>query len=384
MRTQRFYTPLLIFLLTVLTGCLTANAHSTQKDVQLFGVVKDGFTGKPLQAVSVFLNNTYIGTATDMSGQYRLSYVPAGTYTLVFSRVGYTRKAFEVQFPLNQSRLQVELYPVVINLGEVDVNSEADREWKENYRIFSSYFMGHTRNARESEIVNPEVLEFIKTDSRFHAWSAEPLIIKNLGLGYRIEYHLESMLLYDKIMLTNGFASYRELNSNSRDTLSFWEEERFRAYRGSYRHFLNALIANTIYEDGFRIYFSDQKVSEFNSELRKPKLVPVENPAEIFRYNKNLQRIELINESDHDYLRVDYVPESPEAELVFAFADFSAESHQISWIEIPNGKVLVEFKTGYEVSGYRSLLHGYWAWSSRLPELLPKEYRFNNRALSKR
>jgi outer membrane receptor for ferrienterochelin and colicins len=46
---------------------------------------------EPLVAVSVFLQGTVRGTSTDANGAFRLGSIPAGTYSLVFSLLGYER-----------------------------------------------------------------------------------------------------------------------------------------------------------------------------------------------------------------------------------------------------------------------------------------------------
>lgn len=352
----------------------TAVARQLNNGVE--GTVRDGFTGKPLQAVSVFLNNTYIGTATNINGDYRLRNIPPGSYTLVFSSIGYTRKAYELSFPAEDVSVNPELYPVTINLGEVEISREADRQWRADLEYFRQYFLGHTRNASHTRIRNPEVLHFIRNKDRFHAWATEPLSIRNEALGYHIDYHLESLIIDDGILYTNGFAQYRQIKRWNPDQPFNWRDERIRAYRGSYRHFLNALVADRLRQEGFSLYFTDRTYSEYHEELPRPKLIPVTDPGQLFRYNNDFRRIELLNPERLPFLRIDYDPEVPEAELVFSQPRFSGEPHQISWIEFPAGKVLVEFRTAHEVSGYRSVLHGYWGWASRLPELLPKEFQF--------
>ncbi len=75
--------------------------------------------GGPLVGVSVFLQGTVRGTATDTRGEYRLAGIPTGTYTLVFSMVGYHREtlsgirvqedsAIVVNITMTQSPVQAE------------------------------------------------------------------------------------------------------------------------------------------------------------------------------------------------------------------------------------------------------------------------------------
>ena len=52
------------------------------------GVVKDK-QGKPLPGVNIAFPEINRGTSSDINGAYRISHLPSGTYTLVFSFIGY-------------------------------------------------------------------------------------------------------------------------------------------------------------------------------------------------------------------------------------------------------------------------------------------------------
>src|ERR1700733_5130667 len=46
-------------------------------------------TNKPIQGVSVYINNSFLGTSTDDNGEFVLNNIPPGLYKLVFSHIGY-------------------------------------------------------------------------------------------------------------------------------------------------------------------------------------------------------------------------------------------------------------------------------------------------------
>lgn len=56
---------------------------------QIRGTVTDAATGETLPGVNVFLEGTTLGAATDANGNYVIIGVRPGTYTLVFSFIGY-------------------------------------------------------------------------------------------------------------------------------------------------------------------------------------------------------------------------------------------------------------------------------------------------------
>ncbi|RMF66444.1 MAG: PEGA domain-containing protein, partial [Calditrichaeota bacterium] len=62
------------------------------------GKVTDQETGKPLAGANVFLKGTRYGSSTDVDGNYTIQKLPAGSYTLVVSYVGYARYEKEVTF----------------------------------------------------------------------------------------------------------------------------------------------------------------------------------------------------------------------------------------------------------------------------------------------
>ena len=73
---------------------------AAQESGTVSGLVTDGETGRTLAGVSVMVQSTFIGAASDREGRYRLVGVPPGTYNLVASMIGYrqaTVQGVEVQ-----------------------------------------------------------------------------------------------------------------------------------------------------------------------------------------------------------------------------------------------------------------------------------------------
>lgn len=94
--------------------CFLQNGWSQNKTVT--GTVMDDH-GNPVNAASVLVKGTTIGTATDASGNFSLS-VPASATTLVITSVGYTDQQISIG---NQSTFSVVLTPTTSNLSEVVV-----------------------------------------------------------------------------------------------------------------------------------------------------------------------------------------------------------------------------------------------------------------------
>ncbi|MDR8393434.1 TonB-dependent receptor [Aliifodinibius sp. S!AR15-10] len=70
---------------------------------QISGTVTDASTGETLPGVNVFLAGTQTGTATGAEGNYEITGIDPGSYTLVASFVGYERYETEVNISSGQT-----------------------------------------------------------------------------------------------------------------------------------------------------------------------------------------------------------------------------------------------------------------------------------------
>ncbi|MFH5830915.1 SusC/RagA family TonB-linked outer membrane protein [Halalkalibaculum sp. DA3122] len=100
-------TSLLIFgLLAGLFFCSAIPMYAQQ----ISGTVTDAGTGETLPGVNVFLSETQTGTATDAEGNYQITGIEPGSYTLVASFVGYERFETTVNISSGESlTLDIEL-----------------------------------------------------------------------------------------------------------------------------------------------------------------------------------------------------------------------------------------------------------------------------------
>lgn len=99
-----------IFLLTAQTG-------------KVSGVVKDAATGEPLISVSVMIQGTNSGAATNLDGYFVILNVPPGTYTIKASMIGYTSSVLRnIRVNINQTfELNISLKEESIQTQEVVV-----------------------------------------------------------------------------------------------------------------------------------------------------------------------------------------------------------------------------------------------------------------------
>lgn len=87
------------------------------------GTVVDARTGNPLPGVNVIVRNTVLGSSTNLDGEFSISNIRAGSYTVIASMIGYKNRSYAnvkvapelpviLHFKLEPSYLEVS--PVVV------------------------------------------------------------------------------------------------------------------------------------------------------------------------------------------------------------------------------------------------------------------------------
>jgi TonB-dependent receptor len=92
----------------------------------LVGTVFDGGLNEPLPFATISIEDLAIGTTSELDGSYRLSNVPAGTYEVSFSYLGYETEVLSLTFVAGEELLQdMTLTAGGINMQEVVVSGQA-------------------------------------------------------------------------------------------------------------------------------------------------------------------------------------------------------------------------------------------------------------------
>ncbi|MEX0820764.1 MAG: carboxypeptidase-like regulatory domain-containing protein [Rhodothermales bacterium] len=246
--------PLRRFAAILAVGCVvTAAKPVSAQDAVIFGTVTDTETGEPLPGANVFLDQTTTGASTNDDGHFEVGPVAPGSYRVVVSMVGYTPLTRAVVIVPEQARYRAdfEMEPDVIDLGGIDVEAERPRGWEDDLEHFKEFFIGTSDNARQTEILNPYVLDFTTEDGIFKARASSPLIIENGALGYRITVVIAYFWEVANTMYLAGPMHFEAMQPRDEEEAELWRTHRRDAYEGSYMHFLQSLIAGTLREDGF-------------------------------------------------------------------------------------------------------------------------------------
>lgn len=233
------------FLLFSLFISLSVLAQKTIK-----GTVYDN--NIPLENVAIYLNNTMLGTTTNVDGEFSLP-VKDGQYELIVSFLGFKK----INYSLNTSTYTKPLVFILEEdenvLDEIIIQKTVyDDEWKYNLSSFKREFIGLTELAKDCEILNPEVLhfEFNATENILTAFARKPLQIKHKSLGYLITFELEHFVINKNLVTYLGYSRYKEQKGSKRKQKR-WKNNRLTAYNGSVIHFFKSVLNNTFEKEGF-------------------------------------------------------------------------------------------------------------------------------------
>ena len=209
--------------------------------ITISGKVIDRETKTPLENVNIFLANTTIGVTSGPDGTFTIKNVPYGSYSLIFSYLGYETESKEFSsYKPYKVEFNISLMQKAIDLNQVNVMGSVPEEWRETLKLFTKIFIGETENAKETKILNPEVLNFIdeKGSDAIKAFSDSVLIVENRALGYMLYIVLDSIVYVpDKKVIYKFFPRFEELSPVSEEEKQTWNENREKTYLDSPRHF---------------------------------------------------------------------------------------------------------------------------------------------------
>ena len=335
------------------------------------GKVIDSQTLEPLPFANVFVNNTTIGTTTDMNGNFVLKNVsrPA-VFDLVVSFVGY--QSYKQKISLSEEMLSlnaIKLIALEIELSNVEVKEKRDVEWEKKLKKFKKIFLGDDRMAEQCTILNSWVLDFpeIEKSKKFTATARSPLEIENKALGYKVNFYLSRFSATNTEYLIEGNVRFEELPDD--ETLSSqWKTNREKAYGQSRQHLFKAIVNQRIKGEGFNLYTEmigseDVKTRSafFESEIGKNvKRYDTTNLVTAVS-QKGIYKIALTGRIEVHYTK--------EKVTLRTYRDVF---FPVSWIQLTKGYVLVN-KEGVELNPADVITSGDMN-KGRVAQLLPLDY----------
>jgi hypothetical protein len=239
--------------LPITLALLSLNAFA-QNGVQLTGTVLDKDTGKGISYCNVYLSGSSYGSQTDEKGQFTLTNLPVGSYSLIISHIGYTNLVKPLELKEGENDLgTVRLKEVSYDIdSEVLIQASEDRKWKSKFKKFSRFMMGYGFKAKNIDFVNAYIAEFSDKEPAFlrpqHDFNLE---IENRHLGYKTNYLVTDFSIGGTLQFVIGYPSFTALQSKSAKEEKKWTNNRKMAYKGSLRHFFKSLLENTLEENEF-------------------------------------------------------------------------------------------------------------------------------------
>ncbi|TCK68044.1 carboxypeptidase-like protein [Winogradskyella wandonensis] len=251
--TRKIATVLLFF------SCLISYAQT------LKGQVVDAVTKEPLEMVSVYFDNTTIGTTTNENGKFSIDYTNAVQSTLVISFLGYN--TFYLSDYRSKTNIVVALAESTEELDEVVINADDGMSRAEKLRWFRKEFLGNSEFGKSCKILNEKDLRFRydKSSRTLSAWSKTPVVVKNRSLQYEISFDIIDFEIIlgnwnAQSVIYTGTSFYRNLDEEeNRKTL----KNRKKAYEGSIQHFIRAIYYERLEEDGYVFGVRGLKVNPY-------------------------------------------------------------------------------------------------------------------------
>jgi TonB-dependent receptor len=127
------------------------------------GYVRDAKTGEALFGANVMLLGTSMGSATDMNGKYLISNVPAGSYSLRITYIGYKTQTAEITIKENTNlKRDFRLEPVGVEGKTVVVTAQASGQSQAiNQQLSSNQIINVVSAAKIQELPDANAAESV-------------------------------------------------------------------------------------------------------------------------------------------------------------------------------------------------------------------------------
>ena len=340
------------------------------------GRVLDAQTGQSLAGAHVFLEASTIGTVTDEAGAFTLTNLPPGQQHIGVSMIGYTTHSIHVRIESAggaADHLAIELQPNVYEMEAVTVTAKRNRRWKKQFGAFKRGVIGETHNAGFTTILNPEVLEFKQRHGILYARAAEPLVIDNKALGYRIYYALIHCVMQDKRYQFKGVARFEEMEPRNKRERRLWENNRKASYKGSFKHLLQTLAfvesVDEIEAQGFQISLADASSNSSSRRKKGKKLSETSLASLVHNTERGYER-----QLQFDGQMVVSYPGEVEHFRGNTYYSDSGRHMEPQVTSLHFRKDSVRFHTeGFLIDAYNITIQGYMG-RERLADMLPLDY----------
>ena len=254
------------------------------------GTVLENNTNNPIIA-TIYFNGTFVGTLSDLNGNFELDISKNTSMPLTISSIGYY--SITLTDFLTHKPLIIYMTPKVYEVKEVVIASKSLAKRRiANLNLFRKVFLGVTDNGRNCKIINENDITFNYDYDRdtLKAFASKPILISNSLLGYKISYYLDRFEYYkkDKSMFLKGSLIFDEDLGNDDTKKALYEIRRKDSYLGSRMHFFRALWDNDLESAGFKVENSSDKYFNYYDIVEDNLTDSLGNHTKFLKYFKNL------------------------------------------------------------------------------------------------
>lgn len=162
-------------------GYALSDANQTLK-----GQIVDASSGEPISFVYLHLNEINRSTTTDRNGNFQITNIPAGSYTLTFHRIGYAERTINVTISHDEvNEITVQLVARAVRGDEVEVVAAGDGLTGANLRNANIKLTGEGLRQNLSQTVSQTLLTKPGFHQRTMGTTTGRPVIRGLG-GERV------------------------------------------------------------------------------------------------------------------------------------------------------------------------------------------------------
>lgn len=208
------------------------------------------------------------------------------------------------------------------------------------------------------------------------AHATKPLRVRNEALGYELRFHLPEYKTSPDLRTRYGPVEFDTLEAQSPEQRKAWAEARRETYTGSYDHFIDALVADALKEEGFQYWITQDTKWGVGERTPNPESDMMTDARHILE-PASLPGHFILAVPDRDYnLLVRYVREGERHAYTRRYRSHrSSRNNQISLLLLLGGnRFLIDKKNGATFNG-QIVQRGYWGWYETAATVLPYNYR---------
>jgi hypothetical protein len=361
-------------------------ALQEMRAVIISGKVVINGTNQPLDAASVFLNNTTFGTLTNLQGEFELS-IPEGHYMLIVTYIGYNTYNHDIDVSsTSENSFFINLIPKTYSISEIVISASAE-DWEINFRHFKSVFLGSTPNSDDCKILNPHSVRLYRDkQGSLKAYSDTFILVENKALGYLIKFKLEFFISNFNESSFYGYVLFED-NSLQSPKKKKIQEKREEAYEGSVMHLLRSLYQNNYESEGFTfLKVLEQEIDTTinhprtimnNSLLLKNKrgtqLIQTEDTIKMNEFIDTIKNIKVLYYADPFEVSYKKKPQLAYYNYDHLYAGINGRRKRQTSILFMKSHVGLFDKYGVYLKWYDLMLAGYMSWK-RMADMLPDNY----------